>query len=75
MIAASSSIWPSRLGQPPAPTLRTVGSLSTGRMPASVASRLHFPARSAAAAAAMPTPPSVFASTTARRGPFSVFRS
>src|SRR6266851_1165426 len=60
---ASSSTSPSRLGQPPRPTVRTVSSLSTRRMPASIAARPGLPSASSRAVVATPGVPSLLVTT------------
>src|SRR5579871_1401318 len=56
---ASSSISPSRLGQPPRPTVRTDGSASMMRMPASIASSAGAPSDSMRAVVGTPSVPSL----------------
>ena len=59
IMQASSSISPSRFGQPPRPTVRTDGSASIRRMPASIASSAWAPSASMRAVVGTPSVPSL----------------
>src|SRR5215472_6038483 len=60
---ASSSTSPRRLGQPPRPTVRMLSSISTSRIPASIAPRAGLPSASRRAVTGTPGVPSLLVTT------------